>query len=163
MKNSDLTLQQAIEHVRAFHIKLGIGYRQKLHGKLDPSPELEAAAAELSTLAERMIAKFKETSDIRYLRLHLDAEELSEKATALHTCDELLLLDALADMLYVLLGTAVSYDLPLVEAFEEVHASNMTKERQVADPDGARVRQKGANYRAPDLKTVLKNYKKKKR
>jgi hypothetical protein len=82
-------------------------------------------------------------------------EELGELLQAMSERDELNTLDSLADLLYVVIGTAVTLDLPAAEAFEEVHASNMTKEKQPADPGKDRVRSKGPNYRPPNLSCVL--------
>jgi NTP pyrophosphatase (non-canonical NTP hydrolase) len=94
------------------------------------------------------------------LRVHLIAEEFGELLTAMLSGNELLTLDALADLTYVVVGTAVTFDLPLPAAFEEVHRSNMTKERQPDDPSADRVRAKGPNYDPPDLVTVLQDHRK---
>lgn len=54
----------------------------------------------------------------------------------------------LADMLYVIHGTAISLGLPLAEAFDEVHRSNMSKLGEDGKPvlreDGKVL--KGPNY-----------------
>lgn len=66
------------------------------------------------------------------------------------------LLKELADLQYVLSGTAVAFGLPLDEAFTEVHRSNMSK---LGDDGKALFREdgkvlKGPNYRAPDLSSI---------
>lgn len=63
------------------------------------------------------------------LRLHLIQEELSELAIALAERDPVKILDALADLQYVLDGSFLSLGLAGVkdEAMAEVHRSNMTK------------------------------------
>jgi len=94
----------------------------------------------------------------RGLRAHLLTEELAEVVEALMKADEKQLLDGLADLLYVVLGTAAIYDLPLEAAFVEVHRSNMTKEKQPDDPHAQRLRSKGPNYRPPNIERVLTNY-----
>lgn len=59
----------------------------------------------------------------------------------------------LADLMYVTIGTAVAFGLPLQEVFEEVHKSNMSK----LGPDGKPIYRedgkvlKGPNYKEPDL------------
>ena len=59
----------------------------------------------------------------------------------------------LADLLYVTIGFAVTFGLPLVEVFERVHQSNMSKLGEDGKPiyreDGKVM--KGPNYRPPEL------------
>lgn len=91
-------------------------------------------------------------------RAHLLTEELGEMLEAMVENDEVRALDGAADLLYVLLGTAAIFDWPLAQAFDEVHASNMTKERQPDDPHAARVRAKGPNYRPPNIESILHSH-----
>jgi hypothetical protein len=104
------------------------------------------------------LEEYKRTKDPRFMRAHLHLEELDELHDAMSAADEVLVLDALADLMYVVVGTAVTFDLPLPEAFTAVHESNMTKEAQEDDPDRDRVRIKGPGYKAPDLAGVLRDY-----
>jgi predicted HAD superfamily Cof-like phosphohydrolase len=90
--------------------------------------------------------------DERANRAQLMLEELSEALLALHLRRELDLLDALADLEYVVVGTATCFDLPLEEAFDEVQRSNMTK-GEVRHADG--VKGKGPGYSPPDLAKIL--------
>jgi Uncharacterized protein conserved in bacteria len=63
----------------------------------------------------------------------------------------------LADILYVVYGTGVSFGLPMDEAFTEVHLSNMTK----LDKDGNVLRREDGKvlksdlYKEPDMNRVL--------
>ncbi len=123
-----------------------------------PLRDLEHSANELQEIAAYMLGEFKRTKDARYLRCHLLTEELGELISAMASNDEVLALDALCDLQYVLLGTAVTLDLPLAEGFDEVHTSNMTKRKQADDPDGVRVRQKGEGYVPPRFAEVLSRY-----
>ena len=63
------------------------------------------------------------------------------------------LLKELSDLLYVVFGMAVTFDLPIAEAFLRVHESNMSKLGEDGKPlyreDGKVL--KGPNYKAPDL------------
>lgn len=56
---------------------------------------------------------------------------INEEATELFDCMDLRdlvgIADALADLLYVVYGTAVSYGIDIEPIFDEVHRSNMTK------------------------------------
>lgn len=61
------------------------------------------------------------------LRHNLHAEEYEEVRMAMENCDIVELADGIADLIYVLCGTAVSYGIPLDKVFAEVQRSNMSK------------------------------------
>ena len=92
------------------------------------------------------------------LRLRLIEEEVRELRESLeepHRNDAAVLKE-LADIQYVLSGFAVAFGLPLPEAFDRVHRSNLTKfvngvmqKRE----DGKLL--KGPNYRPPMLEDLL--------
>lgn len=63
----------------------------------------------------------------RELRARLIAEEAQETCEALRGNDFVGAADGLADLAYVVLGTAVSLGIDLEDVFKEVHRSNMTK------------------------------------
>lgn len=65
--------------------------------------------------------------DTRYLRVSLIQEELDELDLALSTHDLVEAADAIADLLYVVLGTAVACGIKIQPIWDEVHRSNMTK------------------------------------
>lgn len=119
----------------------------------------DMGASALSELGRSLLTKYLKAAphDIRLLRAHLLVEELSETLTALEERNELALLDALADLTYVTAGTALAFDLPLPEAIEEVHRSNMTKVPSCGQ-DGGRVLWKGTQYSPPKLKEILDAY-----
>lgn len=75
-------------------------------------------------------------------REETDAEVLTEVA------------DALADLLYVVLGAGVAFGINLEPVFNEVHASNMSKfvdgQRR---PDGKWL--KGPSWRPPNLSAII--------
>jgi len=87
------------------------------------------------------------------VRVHLIAEELAELALAIANKNQVGVADALADLAYVVLGAAVTYNIPLEEVFQEVHRSNMTK--AVRGDEDTRLRSKGAGYTPPDIAGVL--------
>ena len=113
------------------------------------------------------------TSDILKLRYRLLAEELNELKTEMDTlCQELgetgktslatktRMLKELADLQYVLSGMAVSFNLPLEEAFARVHNSNMSKlvnGKPFKRADGKFL--KGPNYRPPVLDDLAEKIK----
>lgn len=66
------------------------------------------------------------------------------------------LLKELADLLYVTIGTAVSFGLPITKAFERVHQSNMSKlvdGKPLYREDGKVL--KGPNYQPPVLDDLI--------
>lgn len=90
--------------------------------------------------AQQMVREFHETFGImvqgtptvpdeatRRLRIRLIEEEFAELKEALQ--DEHLpsIAKELADLLYVVYGTAVSYGIDMEPVFREVHRSNMSK------------------------------------
>lgn len=107
-------------------------------------------------------------------RVRLIAEELAELADALavrasfdvhchgqyvvfETSNEIVpnvidAADAIADLLYVILGTAVELGIDAEKVFNEVHRSNMTKSEPT---EGNKKPHKGCDYSPPDIKGVL--------
>jgi predicted HAD superfamily Cof-like phosphohydrolase len=67
--------------------------------------------------------------DLARQRYHLILEELGEYAEAAEARDIVKIADAIADMLYVVLGTAVVHGIDVQPIFDEVHRSNMTKDQ----------------------------------
>ncbi len=89
---------------------------------------------------QAMVREFHETFDIRHadrphspdettkeLRCRLIAEELDELRQAFDDDNVTEIADAVADLLYVTYGTAVSCGIDIEPVFREVHRSNMTK------------------------------------
>jgi predicted HAD superfamily Cof-like phosphohydrolase len=147
----DQGMQREMTFVREFHEKMQISptqpMQQTMLGRLDSTSDLVLAASkELEHWG-----KFDE----RYTRMHLIFEEAAELGKALAEANEVEAVDGLCDLLYVCFGTAVAFDWPIVNAFNEIHMSNMTKEKQPDDPSSHRVRSKGPNYRAPDIARIL--------
>ena len=95
----------------------------------------------------------------RSLRMRLLAEEFSEYNSAEYDNDLIEVADALADIIYIALGTAVSYGIPLDTIFDEVHRSNMAKlvdgkvlrraDGKIKKPDG---------WQPPDIKSILGDF-----
>jgi predicted HAD superfamily Cof-like phosphohydrolase len=93
------------------------------------------------------------------LRTALLKEEVSELIDAVNDSDIVALADALADIVYVAYGTAVTYGIDLDRVLHEVHRSNMSKLGKDGEPifraDGKVV--KSSQYRPPDVAGVLKS------
>jgi predicted HAD superfamily Cof-like phosphohydrolase len=63
----------------------------------------------------------------RFLRERLIQEEFDELKEAMEKTDLPAIAKELADLLYVVYGTAVSYGIDMGPVFQEVHRSNMSK------------------------------------
>jgi len=98
----------------------------------------------------------------RDLRIALIKEELGELEEAGHKQDLTKIADAIADLLYVVYGTAVSYGIDIEPVFLEVHRSNMSK----GDPEIVRASNgkilKSRNWTPPNLEPLLKTQAEKK-
>lgn len=92
----------------------------------------------------------------RLLRKRLLAEEYEEYMNAEYDNDLVEVADALADLIYIACGTAVSYGIPLDKVFAEVHRSNMAKlvdGKPIYREDGKVMKPDG--WTAPDVEGVL--------
>jgi len=88
------------------------------------------------------------------LRVSLIQEELNEFARAGAQGNIVGVADALADLLYVVYGSAVSFGIDIEEIFREVHRSNMTKDGGGKALNGKVL--KGPNWSPPNLWPILK-------
>ncbi len=89
----------------------------------------------------------------RRLRVRLIDEEFAELRESLDKGDLPGIAKELADLLYVVYGTAVSYGIDMAPVFREVHRSNMSKVGGYKREDGKWV--KPATYSPADVGTVL--------
>ena len=93
--------------------------------------------------------------DDYFLRYRLGKEELLEYLDACNNDDIVEITDALADQLYILLGTMVAHGMQdiIEDVFNEVHRSNMSKLGEDGKPiyreDGKVL--KGPNYSPPNI------------
>lgn len=121
----------------------------------------------------------EQSDDVKALRVKLMEEELEEvmhelgyvmdvdgfyspydKNRYVHEFNVVKLAKELADLLYVVLGTAAAYGIPIDEVYREVHRSNMSKlgadGKPVYREDGKVL--KGPNYTPADVEEVLRKY-----
>lgn len=139
-------MERQMAAVKAFHDKMNIS--RPAPWSIGPDELVHIGEFLMGT--SRNIELVHPLSDVRFLRAHLMLEELGEYLTATTEAEAL---DALTDLLYVVIGTAVQHEWPFSEAFDEVHRANMTKERQAGDP--GRVRQKGGSFVPPNIARLL--------
>jgi predicted HAD superfamily Cof-like phosphohydrolase len=95
---------------------------------------------------------------VRDLRQALLTEEYQEYLDAETNLDLVEIADALADMVYIIYGTAWTYGIPLDAVIQEVHRSNMTK----IDPNTGTVLRradgkilKPVSFSPPDIPSIL--------
>ncbi len=91
-------------------------------------------------------------------------EELQEMLKDHRAGDLAGVADAIADLVYVALGTAHLYGIPLDHVFAEVQRANMSKERSAGSSDPRSKRGssldvvKPAGWTPPDVDKVLREY-----
>jgi 8-oxo-dGTP diphosphatase len=120
------------------------------------------AALRESHRVQRLVANDVPTTDVpqdvKELRCALVEEEAAELREAIAGDDIVGIADAIADLLYVVHGAALTFGIPTNEVFAEVHRSNMTK----LGADGAPILRadgmvmKGPNYSPPRLEPILR-------
>jgi predicted HAD superfamily Cof-like phosphohydrolase len=91
--------------------------------------------------------------DTTTMRMALISEECDELETALSEDDIPGIADSVADLIYVLLGTAVSYGIDMREVWRAVHAANMAKVGGGLRGDGKVL--KPPDWVAPDVAGIL--------
>lgn len=93
------------------------------------------------------------------LRVALLEEEVGEFVTASTDKNLIGIADALADIVYVAFGAALTYGIDLNAVLHEVHKSNMSKlgkdRRPILREDGKVV--KSEQYFRPDIESVLQS------
>lgn len=110
-----------------------------------------------------MVERFQETFEPKEydpnLRFELLREELEEFLLATEDGNDIEELDALVDMMYILIGTIIKagYRNIFYSAFKEVHLSNMSKleDGKVLRREDGKVL-KGSKYRKPDFTEIIK-------
>lgn len=95
----------------------------------------------------------------RKLRIKLLREEFEEYLEGEENNDLVEIADALADLIYIACGTAVSYGIPLDVVFDEVHRSNMAKlvnGKPIYREDGKVLKPEG--WTPPDVERIITLY-----
>ena len=116
--------------------------------------------------AQKMVQEFHEQFDIHVaatpsvpdnatqtLRNRLITEEFEEFQEAMQSKDLSAMAKELADLLYVVYGTAVSLGIDMEPVFQEVHRSNMSKVGGYKREDGKWV--KPPTYSPASLELIL--------
>ena len=97
------------------------------------------------------------SKELLNLRVELILEEASELIAAMVMGDLIEIADGLADLGYVLDGTAITYGLDMEPIKDEVHRSNMTKgDPEIISSLSGKVL-KGDNFSPPELGRIIKD------
>lgn len=147
------------KQVREFHEKHGFPIGQEfVAGHPDRRALISMADdAKVWSQAQLQLALIEQKiGDERLYRAHLIAEEFAELMNAFAVGDEIKLADALGDLIYVVIGTAVTYNIPIQYVFDEIHRSNMTKPKRDPTTD-PRMRNKSDGYTPPDIQTAIEH------
>jgi predicted HAD superfamily Cof-like phosphohydrolase len=92
------------------------------------------------------------------LQVKLINEEHSELIEAILERDMVKLADACADLIYVIIGLAVEFNIPLGTVWDAVHVSNMAKRdpktgKVLKRADGKVLKPEG--WQPPDIRAIL--------
>lgn len=129
-------------------------------GESPPIGPLQAAIEfhEVFGLPRHAVPNVKIEASLAKLRITLLKEEVGELIESVADSDLAGIADALADIVCVVYGTAVTYGIDLDRVLAEVHRSNMSKLDKNGNPilrgDGKVV--KSDQYFPPDVAGVLK-------
>jgi predicted HAD superfamily Cof-like phosphohydrolase len=129
-------------------------------GGWDGSIDIATAVAEFHmafNLPMRQLPSAEIDHALASLRVALLEEEVGEFVAASEKCDLVGIADALADIVYVVYGTALTYGIDLDAVLREVHRSNMSKLGNDGKPlirDDGKVL-KSEKYFPPDIESVL--------
>ncbi|MCC6140416.1 MAG: hypothetical protein IT389_07350 [Nitrospira sp.] len=93
------------------------------------------------------------SEDTKRLRIRLIQEEFDELKESMAEGNLAALAKEMADLLYVVYGTAVSYGIDMEPVFREVHRSNLSKVGGYKREDGKWV--KPPTYSPADIEPVL--------
>lgn len=142
-------MNQWIKDVDMFHKYMKIPQGVELRkASVD---EYEADLFEkLRILSKNMYHVFLSTQQFEHLRMHLILEEAYETCVAIAEGNKVKTLDGLCDLMYVTIGTALTFKLPLELGWVEVQKSNMSKM-----PSDVRCSDKGPNFKKPDLEKLF--------
>lgn len=146
-------MKKNLDQVKEFHERHGFAVKESLLSpmKVHDIRQLKATGSSLIEIAKSMIS----SPELSVQRLSLMLEEMGEVVEAVLDNDVVSLSDGLADLIYVVCGTAVAYGIPLDEIFDEVHSSNMTKP-VTGEPLLKGSASKSGTYRKADVEGVLR-------
>jgi len=135
-------------------------FARRAEAPAEPSIDIAAAVSEFHcafNLPVRETPGAEIDESLARLRIVLLEEEVDEFMAASEKRDLVGIADALADIVYVVYGTALTYGIDLNAVLHEVHRSNMSKLGSDGKPilrDDGKVIKSGQYFR-PDIAAVL--------
>lgn len=152
-------MNQAQKKVKEFHVKNGFPVGEGIPRKKSVFLWIVAANILLwSNIVNRLYSYLLFTgSNVPVLfRVHLILGEVAELIFGLAECNEIEVADGIADSMYVILGAAVTYNIPAETVFNEVHRSNMTKGFKKGVEKRLKKIYKTGSYSEPDIKAAIR-------
>jgi len=152
------TIFDAQNSVKQFHIKHKFPVALKLIRKSKIEYIILWITYKLCFLISKILLwywKYIRRSEIFY-RTHLILEEFAEMIVAFNKNDKIKCADGLGDLLYVVLGFAVVYNLPVKQILKAICESNLTKKKRTKN--NLRMRDKGKKFKPANIKQILENY-----
>jgi predicted HAD superfamily Cof-like phosphohydrolase len=132
---------------------------QALPASLGHTGAATAGLVDCLSAVETMLRQCRRADDQFWGRVQMMVEELRELCEAQVRGDLPGMADALADLEYFVLGTAVMMGLPHDQVFEAVHEANMQKVLCVSADESKRLNKldvkKPEGWRPPDVAAIL--------
>lgn len=136
--------------------------------KFPELPEEQVVTLRIRLMVEELLGKIaapveaiRDEDDHRYTRL-LIQNKSDELIASMIAGDLVGIADGLADVLYVVIGTAVAYGIDIQEVFDEVHRSNLSKtvwseeeQRWFIEKDEFGKGIKPPTYSPADIKSII--------
>lgn len=153
-----MPLRKAEQMVKEFHLKNGYkvnGFLTEEHNMFTESvlQDITENLFKIQKTYQELACRIQETGDARLYRTLLIVEELAEIVDAMANKNEIELADGLGDLMYVVIGTAITYSIPLYEVFAEIQKANMAKKKR--SKDDPRMRDKGEEWKRPNIKGAI--------
>lgn len=156
-------MQEAMKQLSQFHQKFGFGMNPLAAIPVNDETKktddrLTQLSIQIKSIADELLQmgiEQQKVGDSRLYRVHLTLEEDAEYLAGLASRNDVAVADALVDKIYVDIGSAWTMDMPLPALFDEVHRSNMSKQRSVGNE---RMRNKGPNYVPPNIIGILRSH-----
>ena len=144
--------------VAGFHHKFGFPMNFDI-SNMDPNSNAELALwgtklLNFSSMIKTRAMELQKGGDPRLYRFYHKIEEVGELALGMANQDIVEMADALGDLMYLALGDAVTFNIPMKEVFDEIHRSNMTKTRKEGDPR-MKDRSPESGFSPPDIRGAI--------
>jgi len=156
--NKLFTISDAQNSVKQFHIKHKFPVASKLIRKSKIDYIILWITYKLCFLISKILLRYWKyiRRDEIFYRSHLILEEFAEMIFAFNRNNKINCADGLGDLLYVVLGFAVVYNLPAEQILKAICESNLTKKKRTKN--NLRMRDKGKKFKPANVKQILEDY-----